>query len=305
MKTRCMIACACGLSGAALALAQTSELYLTTYGDTQAYVVQEGEVIRTFSRAAPNDGPALVVQDTIKMFGQANGGVGRQYALDGTPLAGQYPNLGFTDCYDGATDGTRNWTISHNDFGNNFAVLIGDGDWAEMDGSFVPERRSSGITYDPSDDTLWISNNVGGSDRVQHYSITGQLLGEFAVPLQSGGGYGIALDYADDTLWITGAFGTAGHLYQYSKAGQLLADVTPSGLVGNVLGAEFAMAKTTCDPCDTNCDGVVDAFDIEPFIDLLVNPNPSPCSVCSGDTNGDGVVDAFDIEPFINCLVGP
>ncbi len=60
-----------------------------------------------------------------------------------------------------------------------------------------------------------------------------------------------------------------------------------------------------CDPCDANCDGAVDAFDIEPFIDVLVNPNPMPCSSCAGDANGDMVVDAFDIEPFINCLVGP
>jgi hypothetical protein len=59
-----------------------------------------------------------------------------------------------------------------------------------------------------------------------------------------------------------------------------------------------------CDGCDANCDGTVDAFDIEPFIDLLLGA-VMPCASCSGDANGDGVVDAFDIEPFINCLVGP
>ncbi len=58
-----------------------------------------------------------------------------------------------------------------------------------------------------------------------------------------------------------------------------------------------------CDPCDANCDGVVDAFDIEPFIATL--GGSAPCAACTGDTNGDGVVDAFDIEPFINCLTGP
>jgi hypothetical protein len=58
-----------------------------------------------------------------------------------------------------------------------------------------------------------------------------------------------------------------------------------------------------CNPCDANCDGVVDAFDIEPFINILLGP--PACSACAGDTDGNGVVDAFDIEPFINCLVGP
>jgi hypothetical protein len=59
------------------------------------------------------------------------------------------------------------------------------------------------------------------------------------------------------------------------------------------------------DPCDANCDGVVDAFDIEPLVNLLVSPNPIPCSSCAGDANRDGTINAFDIEPFINCLVGP
>jgi hypothetical protein len=58
-------------------------------------------------------------------------------------------------------------------------------------------------------------------------------------------------------------------------------------------------------PCDTNCDGTVDAFDIEPFISLLVDPNRAPCSPCAGDANGDGDVDAFDIEPFVDCLTMP
>ena len=56
-----------------------------------------------------------------------------------------------------------------------------------------------------------------------------------------------------------------------------------------------------CDPCDMNCDGDVNAFDIEPFLDLLFGGG-EPCSSCTGDTNGDGAVDAFDIEPFLSCL---
>ena len=57
-----------------------------------------------------------------------------------------------------------------------------------------------------------------------------------------------------------------------------------------------------CDPCDMDCDGDVNAFDIEPFLELLFDPNPKPCNACTGDTNGDGAVDAFDIEPFLECL---
>ncbi len=60
-----------------------------------------------------------------------------------------------------------------------------------------------------------------------------------------------------------------------------------------------------CDGADTNCDDAINAFDIEPFIDLLVNPGAIPCAPCAGDINDDGVVDAFDIEPFVVRLTGP
>ncbi len=69
-------------------------------------------------------------------------------------------------------------------------------------------------------------------------------------------------------------------------------------IVSGVLPAGCAF-----DAADTNCDGVIDAFDVEPFINLLVGGG-SPCSTCAGDINGDGAIDAFDIEPFIACLVG-
>ncbi len=71
----------------------------------------------------------------------------------------------------------------------------------------------------------------------------------------------------------------------------------------NMDDMEASVPRETCDPCDMNCDGVIDNEDIEPFIDLLFGPNPDPCDTCTGDTNGDGSVNAEDIEGFINCLV--
>ncbi len=81
---------------------------------------------------------------------------------------------------------------------------------------------------------------------------------------------------------------------------------------GAMIGGEFELVSgfwaialgdsPPCDPCDMNCDGAVNAFDIEPFLDLLFSPMPMPCNTCTGDVNGDGVVDAFDIEPFLECL---
>jgi hypothetical protein len=73
----------------------------------------------------------------------------------------------------------------------------------------------------------------------------------------------------------------------------------------NVLSDTWTLGcGAVCEPCDANCDGAVDAFDVEPFISLLVGGG-TPCSPCAADANNDGVIDAFDIEPFISCLVGP
>ena len=70
---------------------------------------------------------------------------------------------------------------------------------------------------------------------------------------------------------------------------------------GTDRGAVWILFLDDCDPCDMNCDGTVDALDIEFFIDLLFN-GATPCDPCTGDTNGDGSINAEDIEGFINCL---
>ncbi|MCG3128444.1 MAG: hypothetical protein CHACPFDD_03332 [Phycisphaerae bacterium] len=59
----------------------------------------------------------------------------------------------------------------------------------------------------------------------------------------------------------------------------------------------------TCVPCDTNCDGSVNGFDVEPFVDLL-SGSRTPCSPCAGDVNGDGSVNGFDIDGFADALTG-
>jgi sugar lactone lactonase YvrE len=83
---------------------------------------------------------------------------------------------------------------------------------------------------------------------------------------------------------------------------QFVEQIVDSGLI-EPRRIDLLLDAGGCDPCDVNCDGVVDAFDIEPFIGLLTGGG-SPCAPCAGDANGDGTVDAFDIEPFIDCLSG-
>jgi hypothetical protein len=63
-------------------------------------------------------------------------------------------------------------------------------------------------------------------------------------------------------------------------------------------------------PGDLNCDGQINAFDIEPFLVALFDPENygiryPDCDMNNADINGDGSINAFDIEPFLRLLFGP
>lgn len=57
-------------------------------------------------------------------------------------------------------------------------------------------------------------------------------------------------------------------------------------------------------PCDANCDGTTNAFDVQFFLDLVTGARTARCSACAGDVNGNGTVNPFDIQGFVNCLGG-
>ncbi|MGE0481670.1 MAG: PEP-CTERM sorting domain-containing protein [Phycisphaerae bacterium] len=68
-------------------------------------------------------------------------------------------------------------------------------------------------------------------------------------------------------------------------------------------------AVTVQQPGDLNCDGVVNNFDIDPFVLALTDPAGYAaafpgCDIDNADTNGDGSVNNFDIDSFVACLVG-
>ena len=60
---------------------------------------------------------------------------------------------------------------------------------------------------------------------------------------------------------------------------------------------------------DLNCDGVLNAFDIDPFVLALTDPVGyeaafPDCDRDRADCNQDGLINAFDIDPFVNLLTG-
>jgi len=62
-------------------------------------------------------------------------------------------------------------------------------------------------------------------------------------------------------------------------------------------------------PGDVNCDGLVNSFDIDAFVQALTDPSGYAasyprCSRMNADCNSDGVVNVFDIDPFVALLTG-
>ncbi|MCG3126695.1 MAG: hypothetical protein CHACPFDD_01547 [Phycisphaerae bacterium] len=103
-------------------------------------------------------------------------------------------------------------------------------------------------------------------------------------------------NFADSTL--------GGECYDYTFGvcpDPLGACITLYGAAGRVPCTESCSA--TCNPCDTNCDGSVNGFDVDPLVAQLTGSG-SGCSPCAGDVNGDGSVNGFDVEPFVQGLTG-
>ncbi len=64
-----------------------------------------------------------------------------------------------------------------------------------------------------------------------------------------------------------------------------------------------------CERGDVNCDGAVDAFDVDPFVLALTDASGyealyPECYLANADINRDGAVNAFDIDAFVTLLVG-
>lgn len=71
-------------------------------------------------------------------------------------------------------------------------------------------------------------------------------------------------------------------------------------------GIDVAMVVScggcTFSPCDADCNGTVNPFDIQDFLGVLAGGDG--CSPCAGDADGNGTVNPFDINAFLACLSG-
>lgn len=85
-------------------------------------------------------------------------------------------------------------------------------------------------------------------------------------------------------------------LASWKGMGTDCADLNGDGRADDCVGGPLP-----CEPCDLDCNGSVNPFDIQPFLNML-SGGGGGCSSCAGDANADGTVNPFDINDFIECL---
>ncbi|HEY4934664.1 MAG TPA: PEP-CTERM sorting domain-containing protein [Terriglobales bacterium] len=233
----CLVALA--FTGVALAgPGPTSPLYLTYTFDRNggnSIVVVQGNSFTSFAEAygAPDEVPIAVAGD-VRTSGNSSTTIGGQYSLAGTPTGTTYvlPAIPST-AYDSTTDGSHNYLVDYTyggvyqtarDFTNPVALFTSTG------------LYNLGITYDPANNSLWISG--WGNTTVTDYSLSGTVITSFDTGHYFNGA--LAMDPATHTLWLVDDENTF-TLEQYSTAGVLLSS---GPYVGYSLGGEFDMGAT-------------------------------------------------------------
>ena len=211
-----------------------SKLYLTAGEQNHNFIVQGNTV--TQSNVAVGKESAIAVSGDVRTLIPSSAGstAGANYDLNFTDTGGRYTNT--FNFFDGTTDGTHNYSVNYNIGSEN--VYQTDRNWQTPVALFQVPEAYLGITYDRTNNSLWISNFNGTT--VSDYSLTGTLLSSFNTTFNSI--TCLSLDPADNTLWM-GSQNTKGTFYQYSKGGVFLQSDTYAALANqNTLGGEFNIA---------------------------------------------------------------
>lgn len=219
-----------------------STLYLTNVSSKSLYTVQGDAVTGSAPTYCNHCEQPIAVYGDVRTMGNGSGFGGR-YNLDLTQTGTTYVQSTNVGLVDGATDGRRNYAVATGFGGNPSGVYAFDREWGDPTLLFLLDdgARASGITYDPTNSTLWLQATLdtpnGAAGELRNYQMDGRLMTSHSDLV----GGALAMDYADNTLWVVR--GPTQYFDQYSRSGVLLQTTSYAGLVGkNGTGAEFDLA---------------------------------------------------------------
>ncbi len=236
-----LLAGARATTGWAQTVGPASPYYITAGSTNAIYVIQGGGIVASFPTVTIAGGgnyeyPIAVYGSTLRTTNGVSGLLGYEYTLSGTPTGPSYvlPSP-IGSAWDATTDGSHNYLL---DFTNGIVYQTGL-DYSNPVALFsgLGSSASLGITFDPTNNSLWVSGWT--TNQVIDFAMNGTQLSSFPAAVTSSSLVSLALDPATGTLWM--GTQSTGIFYQYSKSGVLLQTITIPTLAGlDILGGEFA-----------------------------------------------------------------
>lgn len=183
----------------------------------------------------------------------------------------------------------------------DLAIAPDDTIWIATAGGLVRFDGATMTTYTPANSGL-TEDNVSAVAVRQDGLVAATCEDLFNYP------YSGSLVFFDGTQWATFAHGSSNypfyqsHNIEFDRNGDLWIMNVNNGGVRVATGAGPT-------PGDLNCDGAINAADIDPYVLALTDPvgyaTAFPnCDRLAADIDGDGAVNAADIDPFVALVVG-
>lgn len=215
----------------------TNAYYLFDGDSPKAWQIQNGTVVNTFSTYGLGYPPAI--RNSI-WLGERDDASAREYTLAGVATGNTASGGGaFSQLLDGAAGANgKNYGVEC--CGGTNSVTVANIDWSGQSALFNLASNGTGIAFDSSDNTLFVSHF---SNVVDHYSLAGTLLASFDLGQQL---VGLAYDSSSDSLW---GWNTAKqNLVQFSDTGAILQSFEVAGIGGNPFGGEMAYGEAVTVP---------------------------------------------------------
>ena len=196
-------------------------------------------VINSWTNAVSSRTFPIAVDGDIRTTGYQTGETGALYNLSGVYQGTNYVLPSTSDTFsDGTTNGTYNYAVSW----ANGDVYQFSRNWTNPTFLFSAGVAEGGISYDASNNSLWLSRDRASG--ISDWSLSGSQLSSFNTPQAGSQDWDLALDPTDNTLWI-GTYTTT-TLNHYAKNGTYLGSETISGLThaSSFFSGEFNLAAS-------------------------------------------------------------
>ena len=225
-----------GLCMTGSAGAQSQPYYITDGDSGIAYMIRNGSVQFSFDTSAVGRGYPLAVTSTV-VIGDIFDDGAVEYDLSGAPTGSTWTGgNNFSQLLDGTTDGVQ-YNYGAVCCGMSDSVTQASLTWESQTSLFDLPSGASGIAYDTTDGTLWVTLFDG---TVRHYTLGGNELSQFTPGV--GSLCCLAYDEPADTLWFS--INSSGTIYEYSKAGSQLNSISVAGFSpDNQWGGEMPIGQ--------------------------------------------------------------